>query len=421
VTPILRVFRYEFGRVFRSRGYLFFSFGIPLIMLALYFGLTALQERNRPNPNTPQPQPTLSARASTLFSDNTNLGIVDQSGLLTEGISVSPFTRYANAAEAEAALNADKIDAFYLITPDYVRTGKVELWMNRLNTNNENNRGLQTVLQSALRGQLTQANIDPQVVSLLTTNPTVTNNLVTEAKVSEANPLGANFLLVYGFLFAFLFGVFFSSGMLMQSVVEEKETRVVEILISSMRPGQLLTGKILSLGLLGLLQVLLWAAAGAYIVSRLAANVPNLSTAVITPGQIALLVVYYIFGYLMFAAVYAGVGALSNNMREGPQIAGIFTFPAMIPLYLTALVAAQPDSPLVVGLSLFPVTAPMMMVMRIAVSDVPIWQLGLSLLFLGLTGLALMWLAGRVFRLTIMLAGQPPKWRDLPRLIRENN
>jgi len=426
VTPILRVFRYEFTRVFRSKGYLFFSFGIPIVVLALYFGLTAINNNNKAiASNEPPAVPTLSARANSLFSDNTKIGIVDQSGIFTDKIPVAPFTRYAQVTDAEAALNTGKIDSFYVVTADYIKTGKVELWMARLNTNNENNRMLQAILRNALKGQFSGTNVDLNVVNLITSSTvTVTNNLLTPAKITntgDSSGLGASFMLAYGFVLAFMFGVFFSSGMLMQSVVEEKETRVVEILISSMRPGQLLIGKILSLGLLGLLQVLLWALTGMYIVGQLAASVPNMAGLSITLPQIALLVVYYILGYMMFAGVYAGVGALSNNIREGPQIAAIFTFPAMVPLYLTANFAAQPDGALATVLSIFPVTAPMAMVMRVAVSNVPLWQLALSIGLLALTGLVFMWLAGRVFRLVIMLAGQPPKWRDIPRLIRENN
>jgi ABC-2 type transport system permease protein len=425
MTPILRVFRYEFIRVFKARSYLFFTFGIPVIALVLYFGLTAINNNNKPkdaNGNEPPAVPTLTAKANTLFADNTKLGVVDQSGMITDKVSVSPFTRYADFAEAEAALHAGKIDSFYVIKPDYLKTGKIELWMTRLNTNNENNKTLQTILRNGLKAQLTSGNIDPAISNIITSSTlTVTNNLITSAKTSEANPLGANFILVYGFVMTFMLGVFFASGMLMQSVVEEKETRVVEILISSMRPGQLLIGKILALGALGIFQVMLWALTGAYIIGRLAASVSNMSMASISPIQIMLLAVYYVLGYLMFAAVYAGVGALSNNIREGPQIAAIFTLPAMTPLYLTALFAAQPDGALATGLSLFPITAPMAMVMRISVSTVPVWQLALSIVLLALTGIAFMWLAGRIFRLVIMLAGQPPKWRDIPRLLREQN
>ena len=98
MTPIRRVFRYEFVRVFRRKSFLFFSFGVPILMLVAYFGLTALNN-NQPKSNVPVAAPTLSAKVNTLFADNTKLGIVDQSGLITDKVSVAPFTRYANAAE----------------------------------------------------------------------------------------------------------------------------------------------------------------------------------------------------------------------------------------------------------------------------------------------------------------------------------
>jgi ABC-2 type transport system permease protein len=112
------------------------------------------------------------------------------------------------------------------------------------------------------------------------------------------------------------------------------------------------------------------------------------------------------------------VGAISNSMQEGPQLAVIFTLPAVLPLYFLGLFISSPDGTLPVILSLFPVTAPLAMVMRISATTVPVWQIILSLALLVVMDVLIIWLAGRMFRVQNLLAGQVPKIRDLPKLLR---
>jgi ABC-2 type transport system permease protein len=134
--------------------------------------------------------------------------------------------------------------------------------------------------------------------------------------------------------------------------------------------------------------------------------------------KIFVLLLYFIFGYLFFAAAYGMVGAISNSMQEGPQFAVIFTLPAYLPLYFLSVFIATPDAPLPTILSLIPITAPLSMVVRVTLMNVPVWQIALSLGLLIITDIFMIWLAGRMFRVQTLLSGQTPKWRDLPRLLR---
>lgn len=418
MIAIWRVFRYEFVRHLRQRSFLFFTVGIPMIALILYFVLSANRQAGAGS-GAPVAIPTPSAGINIPLSPSDRIGLVDKSGLIDSAQSVRPFRRFDTQDAAEAAIAKGDLISFYVIPPDYVKTGNVELWMARFNPEGASGSNLRSVLSAAIASKLGQA--DPAVVRFLTLRVSdPVNQRVTADQVRQSAGTDLSFGLVYGFALAFVFGMFFASGQLMQSVVEERENRVVEILISSMRPGQLLAGKVLSLGALGLLQIVLWGGVAVFILGRLATQIPGAGALAIQPSQLGLLIIYYLLGYLMFAAVYVGIGAVANNMREGPQYAAFFTIPALLPLYFTASIAAQPDGTFATILSLFPVTAPLAMVMRIAVAPVPAWQIILSMTLLGITGIGLIWLAGRVFRLVIMLAGQPPTIRDLPRLIREN-
>ncbi len=416
MKSITRVFLYELQRHGRRRGYLFMTIGIPLIAIALFYGAQAIQ---RVQQSTPGSSVTPS-NVSKQLSDNRPTGLVDQSGLITPDVNTGGLIRYADAAAANTALEADEIGAYYIIPANYLTSGNVELWMARFSISNIERGPLSQTLVGALLKQVNT--LDPAALARLTEKtPSITNHRLSETnQLSQSAGEGASFLLVYGFAIMFMFTTFLTSGLLMQSVIEEKENRMVEVLMSSMRPSELLAGKVLALGLLGLIQVGCWGLAAWFLLSKIAAVVPDLIGLKITPEQLALALPFFILGYLMFAAVYAGIGAISNSMREGPQMATFFTLPALIPVYLTQIFASQPDGNLAVGLSLFPITAPVAMIMRIAIAPIPAWQIAASLLGLLLTGIAFMWLAGRVFRLMTLVSGQPLKLGDLPKLIREN-
>jgi ABC-2 type transport system permease protein len=231
---------------------------------------------------------------------------------------------------------------------------------------------------------------------------------------------GASYLLVYSFALALVFSTFLTSGYLMQAVMEERQNRVIEVLMSSLRPNELLAGKVLALGLLGLLQMMGWGVTVYFLIKQIAPLSPALIGLDISVTQLVVLLVFFLLGYLMYAAVYAGIGTIANSLREGPQFAVFFTLPAMLPLYLSTVFTVQPDGTLPVLMSLFPITSPLAMVMRVAVSPVPAWQIVLSAILLLLTGLGFMWVAGRLFRVTVLLSGQMPRPRDIFKLLRQS-
>jgi ABC-2 type transport system permease protein len=410
MNSIARVFRYELRRQGRRKGYLFVTIGIPILALLLFYGLRVYQQsRQGSAPVISAESPVRQARPA---------GVVDYAGLVKPS-AASGLIVFRSEAEATAALQANKIGAYYVVAADYVESGKVDMYYDRFNLTNLTN---STALSQALiQGLVARSGkqIDPAVIQRIQDRqPNFTTHTLNDVgAVRQSAGEGTAFALVYIFGLMLVFSAFTTSGYLMQSVVEEKESRMIEVLMSSMRPGHLLAGKVLSLGLLGLIQMVVWASVAVYIFRQVAPTVPGLT---ITNAQFAVLLIYFILGYLLFASIYASIGAIANSMREGPQLAAVVTVPAAIPLWATAILAAAPDGPLAVGLSIFPLTAPLAMVMRSAVTEVPITQLVASIGLLALTIIFTMWLAGRLFRVNTLLAGQTPRLRDLPRLVRES-
>ncbi|MFQ3565800.1 MAG: ABC transporter permease [Aggregatilineales bacterium] len=413
----MQVFTFELRRNFQRRGYLLTTFGVPLLFIAIFLLVNALNRG-------PTTQDALNATLIEIDQRGVaSAGYVDHSGILPPVPErTRALSRFETEAEARAALEAGAIEAYYVIAEDYLETGKVQLVMANLSLPRISPEPVRTLLLNAL----TQG-LEPQLVARLLT-PAIyqETNLAIDAVAPGPQSADASMLLVYIFALALLLGLFTTNGYLMQTVIEEKETRLIEILIATMRPFHLLSGKIIAMGLLGLLQMVVWVG-GIFLFTRLIAGwqidqalgiIAAMANIRLPLEILPILLVVFVLAYALFGALYGMIGALSNSMREGPQYAVIFTLPAVIPLYFMPLFATSPDGPIPVVMSFIPITAPLALTQRLVISTVPIWQIVLSIALLLLTVIFVLWLSARLFRVQTLLAGQPPKLRDLPALLR---
>lgn len=416
-NSILQVFLYELRRNLRRKGYLATTFGVPLIGVILLFGGQLFMSQSFGRTNNP-----LDPLAGIDLGGIRRAGYVDDSGRFDDpGDLQRVFTRYDDEAAARAALDAGEIDVYYLIPQDYVETGDITLVLPRLNLTQIDS----SAIERLILGKLSDGVVEPDLFERLL-NPATFDEIQLQPDQADGagRSVDASMAIVYLFAMILLMSLFVTNGYLMQSVIEEKETRLIEILLSSLRPFELLAGKILALGLLGLFQMGVWIGA-TILVTRLGQTDGLASTALALLGGfilplhlLPLIVVYFVLAYLVFAGLYSIVGALSNSMREGPQYAAFFTLPAVAPLWFIQLFVTAPNDTLPVVLSLFPLTAPLAMIMRMVMTTVPAWQIAASIALLVVAVVAVMWLAGRLFRVQTLLAGQLPSLRDLPRLVR---
>ena len=416
MNKLWRVFGFELKRQSSRRAYLFMTFGIPLLAVALLFGYQAIQQLNAASGGTGG-EGASAEETSSEEPDFGVIGYVDHSGLFPDpGLFGLTLVRYDSEEDTLAAMDAGELTTVYVIAEDYLETGKVTRYLETFSLEGASADGF---FSAFLRRELA-GGADQRVVARIQSNPVVVEHVLNGGSdFSVAQSEDVSFLLVYLFALLLAFAAFFSSGYLMQSVIEEKETRIVEILLSSVRPVPLLAGKVLSMGLLGLLQIAVWVATTVFILSRIGGIFPALAGLHIQTEMLVWMVPYFLLGYLMFAGVYAAIGALAPSMREGPQLAVFITLPAMIPFYFLNIFVETPNGPLPTIFSLFPITSPLAMVQRLAITTVPLHELLISLALLALTALGAIWLAGRLFRVNTLLAGQMPKWRDLLHIVRE--
>jgi ABC-2 type transport system permease protein len=210
-------------------------------------------------------------------------------------------------------------------------------------------------------------------------------------------------------LFVFFFLISMSSGFMLQSVSREKENRTAEVLLLSVRPRELMLGKVLGLSIVALLQMIIWVGGPLLLLrgySQLQGQVVSaLGASIRLPAGFMLwAVLYFLLGYLMYASLMAAIGALAPNARAAGQVTVVILLPLMIPLLVNTAFTQAPNGTLATVLSLFPLTAPTAMVTRLAMIPVPAWQLGVSLLGLGAVTYVLVLLAARFFRAETLLS-----------------
>jgi ABC-2 type transport system permease protein len=225
-----------------------------------------------------------------------------------------------------------------------------------------------------------------------------------------------NFVVGLFFIIMLMLPTFAYGQEVMRGIVQEKTERVVEILISSLSPMSLLSGKILGLAAVGLTQVAVWfglaAFAGLYVGTAATAVGVDL-LGFLTVRVVLSFLVFYVLGYLMFVCAYAVGGAVSNSEKEAQQFMVPIMVVTMIPWLLAMPILQSPDSRLAVGLSLVPFFAPFTMFMRILVGEPPLWQIVLAVALAGGTIVALFWATAKIFRVGILSYGKRPSAAEL--------
>jgi ABC-2 type transport system permease protein len=209
--------------------------------------------------------------------------------------------------------------------------------------------------------------------------------------------------------------VLFYGISVMRSVLEEKTTRIMEVLLSSATSTQLMIGKILGVGAVGLTQILVWVVMAAAVAFPSLAAQPSLSELQISPAVLAAFAAFFFLGYLLYSTMYATVGAITTTEQEGQQLQFFVVIPLVLSVFMLTPVFRTPDSPLVTWLSMIPFFSPIVMYARIVIQTPPLWQIAVSLLLLAATVGALMILCARIYRVGVLIYGKRP---NLPEILR---
>jgi ABC-2 type transport system permease protein len=402
MNKTLLIFRHEFRHTARRRGFIVMTLIVPLIVLLL-IGVSQLVSGIA--------MPT---------AEPTTIGYVDEIGGFEQYTSQGNITlvRFDTSGDATDALVGGTISEYFVIPPDYISTGVInrytlekQLAASSATTTAINN----FLLSNLLAGKVPEATIAriEAPLNLFSTRLTETG-----AVAPEQGGYG-NLIIPFVFGILLALSIIFSSTYLLQGLGEEKENRLIEILLSSVSARQLLTGKVLGIGAAGLVQVAVWAISAPLLLNLASSSIGGFISTIQLPAEfIVLAVVYFILGYLLFSVISASIGAVSSNSREGQQLIGVFTIPLLIPLWFTSLIMFFPDNPVWVFFTVFPLSAPVEVIMRLGVSVIPVWQLVASIAVLVLSIIGILFLTIRIFRTYLLMYGKRPGIGEVLRSLR---
>ncbi|MGD9548949.1 MAG: ABC transporter permease [Candidatus Krumholzibacteriia bacterium] len=370
--------------------------------------------------------------------DARTIGVVDGGGgvldrieevFAEEGrtsVTLVPFGRPGASTEASvedlrAAVQAEEIDAGVVLDSDFIGTGKVAFYGKSVSAMVMRDDVLRPALNRILREiRFAEAAVPDSLFTYLSARTDWATFTVTAAGSEEQQNEEAAFIAAFALIMIIYIMVLMYGNHTLTAVIEEKSSRMVEVLLASVSPGNLMLGKVMGIGLAGLTQFGVWTLAF-FLMSQQGVSVGSFSLDVhfLTPTILVSFVMFFLLGFFLYATLYAGIGAMCNSVQDSQQFQGPLTMGLVLPMLLLSLVLRAPDSTLSVVLSMIPLFAPVLMFMRVCIETPPLWQILLSWALLAVS----IWLsarvAGKLFRMGILMYGASPTWAGLRKVLRD--
>nr|WP_294945015.1 ABC transporter permease [uncultured Mucilaginibacter sp.] len=409
MNKVLLIIQREYVTRVRKKAFIVMIFAVP----ALILGMSALVG--------------FVAKNNQELSNDLTVKVIDDSkafeGKLHNAKHIKFKTSKQSLNDAKAALQANEDMSLLIIPADYAKkqvqilskkkptyqlTGEIEKQMNSI----------------ASAKSLVDHHIDTALLNALNKNRISVNAMeVTATGTKDAN-LGATMGVGIACAILIYLSLFIYGAQVMRGVIEEKTSRIIEVIISSVKPFQLMLGKIIGVGLVGLTQFAAWIVLSV-VSSKIAGHAFSGPGSPIA-GAVAVLstipfgyilgcfIFYFLTGYLLYSALFAAVGSAVDSETETQQ----FMFPITLPLLFTYILSVSvlfqaPDSPLAVWLSMIPFTAPVAMMVRVPFGGVPDWQLGLSMFLMVVGFLFTTYVAARIYRVGILMYGKKASFKEL--------
>jgi ABC-2 type transport system permease protein len=439
MNKMFAVIKREYLQAVRKKMFIFMTLFFPVLMAALFIipglmvakglggkkvavldGTGALRSSfaHHIEPVVPDPKKALSGRSRGELPQSIDVEYVAANGQASVTAAAKPYFDRLNADKD----SGQRLDAVLLIPSNAFEGSDAKMtYYSRSSTDLFSQERLASVANRAIQRQrLAGRGIDPNVIDTLTREvPVDSVQLSRSGQQKKGN--AAN--LIIGFIFAGLLIIpsFIYGLETMRGIVQEKSERIVEVLVSSMSPRELLTGKILGVAAVGLTQITVWltliAAVGAF--GAASALVAGFDVSqFLRPMVFVYFALFFILGYLTFVCVYAIAGAACNTDKEAQQLVAPIQMLMMLPWFVMFAIITNPDSSFAVALSLAPVYGPITMFVRTLVSEPPVWHVLLSIGISIVTIMVFFYVTAKVFRVGILSYGKRPTIPELWRWLK---
>jgi len=405
LSPELRViFTEEFRRQLRSPGFFIFAIAIPVLML-IAIPLTPVVV-NLIVDDDPD-------KAADVSEDPlATVGYLDAAGVLAGAGSQDSPKLYGDSTEGVQAVQRGEIDTLFVLPAGYMEFGVVEEYEVAGEGRNLWGSPAEWAFGDFLRYELVAGHLDDDLLARAL-NPAnfqrfeVEEDGAVSAEVTTTQEVGELMVpMLFGMLL--MIAVLTGSGALLRTVYEEKETRMIEMLVTSASPLSILTGKLLALSLGGLIQTAVWVTVGAFALPAIFHRIPGGQELTISPGLLVTVSVSFVLGYFLLSVVALFIASVVSSTKSAQQYTGLLSLLIGLPVWMIGLwMNVGADHILARIFTWFPFSAPTMLMIRPAMgSQMSGGEIAAVLAVVAATGLVLLWVAARVFRAGILLSGQ---------------
>lgn len=312
----------------------------------------------------------------------------------------------------------------YIFIPENILTGGVAEYVSQhVSDFDEIKRVNEALTSVVIEKRLKKEGLDPQKISQFIRRVGMKTIKTTEK--GEEEDTGGTFAISYLLVFILYITLFFYGSIIMRGVIEEKNSRVVEVVLSSLKPFQLMVGKMFGIAAVGFTQYAIWALFGlgasrysSSIVKGIFPAASGFKVPSFPPYIFVYFVVFFLLGYFLYGTFYAAVGAMVNSEKEAQHFLFPVTMFLVIPMLMITLIMRSPNSNISVILSLIPFFAPILMLMRISILLPPFSQIAASILLLVFTIVLMIWLTARIYRVGILMYGKRPSFAEIAKWLK---
>jgi ABC-2 type transport system permease protein len=395
----------EYLERIRAKSFLIMTILIPLLMGGLVYGAALANGRSGSNLHIAvvTQDPKFGADLKSELESTTHYDRDTAKQGVTKVDVISPPAADTRAT-LDNRLRDRKLDGYIWVTPSATpHTRPTFEWVSKSKAD---------ILTPSLLGQGIRTTLTREGLGNLGMPASDVDTLLKPVDlVSEDKD--AAFASVYALFFLMYFVILFYGMNVARSIIEEKTSRVFEVLLATIRPEEMMAGKVLGVGAVGLTQIGIWIVAG-LLVAKLGLLAAGVSFA-ITPVQVAFFILFFLLGYILYSSVAAALGAMTSSEQELQQMNMFLMLPLIACSLVILRVVRDADGAVAQAFSFFPFCTPLIMYVRIAVHQPPAWQIALSIVELILTILAVLWFASRIYRVGILMYGKKP---NLPEILR---
>jgi ABC-2 type transport system permease protein len=409
---ILLIAKREYLERIRTKGFIVATVLIPTLMAGGIFGTTYMAEKSKSSSHI-----AIVSSQQPLANDlQSELEHGKDSNMVVDVVPPSPEIRSTLDAKLREKSREKGIDGYLWITPaagsnpisrptfDYTARSSADIVTSSTLTD-----AIRTVL---LREQLAR-HVSRADIETLMAKVEINTTDIGGQRGSSRN----SFYVAY-VLFLLMYMVVLLYGMnVARSIIEEKNSRIFEVLLSTIRSEDILAGKIIGVGGVGLTQVVVWIVAASIITTGpLATHIAGATAmASISATQGIFFIIYFALGYVLYSSVAAALGAMTNSEQELQQLNMFLMMPLFFCLMMLPVITSNPSSPLARLVSLIPFCTPLLMNFRVSLSMPQPWEIGLSIVLMIATIYAVLWVASRIYRVGILMYGKKP---NLPEILR---